>query len=218
MRKALLGSLLVASLAMGSVAVAAVNPISAVSAAVNSSKPAKGSLVQQSLDEEVANGTITQAQADAIESALQAKREALWAKRPGLGKAVMASVAQQLNTDLKALVAELRTGKSIADVANEKGVNPQSIIDNLVTSLDGKIDARVAAKTLTQNHADVMKQNLPARVADFVNKIRGHARAAAKAQTAPPTTDTTSPSTEAPTTTAPDSTTTAPATPGTGGN
>src|SRR3954471_4954218 len=135
MRKALVGSLLIASIAVGSVAVAAVNPLTAVSAAVTSPGHVKAAPLQQGLDELVANGTITQAQADAITANVKAKREARWADHPRLAKSLLVTVAQQLNMDPKDLVAELRTGKSIGDVAGEKGVEPQAVIDNLVGTL-----------------------------------------------------------------------------------
>ena len=78
-------------------------------------------------------------------------------------------------------MTELRSGKSIADVATEKGVDPQKVIDDVVGAIDGKIDKRVADKKLDQARADTMKQNLPQRVTDFVNKVWGQGRAKAKA-------------------------------------
>ena len=93
----------------------------------------------------------------------------------------------------KDLVTELRSGKSIANVATEKGVDPQKIIDDVVGAIDGKLDQRVADGKLDQAKADTMKQNLPQRVTDFVNKVWGQARAEArakrKAEQAPPSTD-----------------------------
>jgi len=208
MRKVLIGSLLVVAVAVGSLTVAALDPVGAVTATVTGKSDTKGGPLQQALNDLVGKGTISQDQADAVSADVQTKRQEAWAQQPHLAKKLLVAVAQQLNMDPKDLVNELRSGKSIADVAREKGVDPQAIIDNLVTTLDGKIDARVSAKKLAKDKADIMKQNLPARVADFVNKTRGHADAKAQDPTTqPPTTDTTPPSTDAPTTTAPDSTT-----------
>ncbi len=59
----------------------------------------------------------------------------------------------------------------------------------------------VADKKLDQARADAMKQNLPQRVTDFVNKVWGEGRAKAKSgEQAPPSTEAPS-STEAPATT-----------------
>ena len=54
------------------------------------------------------------------------------AKRPGLGKKVFAEMAGALKMDPKALRRELAKGKSIAEVATEKGVNPTSLASQIV--------------------------------------------------------------------------------------
>jgi hypothetical protein len=173
MRKILVGSLLAVAVGVASLGVAAVDPVGAVSAAVTGKSHAHPGPLEQTLDDLVGKGTITQSQADAVTSEVQTKREEGWAKRPRLGKQLVISAAYQLGMDPKDLVTELRTGKSIADVAHEKNVDPQSIIDKIVGTLDGQIDARVAAHKMDQAKADVMKQKLPARVTDFVNQVRG---------------------------------------------
>jgi polyhydroxyalkanoate synthesis regulator phasin len=204
MRKVLIGSLLVAAVALGSLTVAALDPVGAVTATVTGKSHTRPGPLEQTLNDLVGKGTITQDQANAVTSEVQTKRQEAWAQQPRLGKELLTSAAQQLGMDPKDLVKELRSGKSIADVAHEKNVDPQIIIDKIVSTLDGRIDARVAAKKLDQQKADVMKQGLPARVTDFVNKPRGKG---GKAGVQPPTTDSTPPSTDAPSTTAPDPTT-----------
>jgi len=205
LRKILIGVLLAAAMAVAAFGIAVVDPVGAVSAAVTGTPTSHPGPLEQTLSDLVGKGTINQSQADAITSELQAKRRADWATRPVLGKMLLTPVAQQLNMDPKDLMTELRSGKSIAQVAQEKGVDPQAVIDHLVSTLDARIDAQVASKKLAQDKADVMKQNLPPRVADFVNKVRGHTGAQPKAA-APSTTDTT----------APESTTTAATPQGTG--
>lgn len=202
MRKILVGSALAVAVGISALGVAAIDPVGAVSAAVTGKAHAHPGPLEQTLDDLVGKGTITQSQADAVTSEVQAKREEGWARRPRLGKQLLTSVAEQLGMDPKALLTELKSGKSVADVAHEKSVDPQTIIDKIVSTLDGQVDARVAAHKMDQAKADVMKQNLPARVTEFVNKVRGNG-AKADAQSRPPTTDT--PSTGAPMTTVPDS-------------
>jgi hypothetical protein len=202
MRKLLVGTALVAAIGIGSLGVAALNPVGAVSAAVTGhTKGAdRSGPLSDALDELVGNGTITQDQANAVEGSVQAKRQAAWARRPHLGKKLVEGIANDLGMAPKDLMTELRSGKSIADVANEKGVDPQKIVGDVVGAIDGKIDQRVADKKLDQARADAMKQNLPQRVTDFVNKVWGQAGAKAKADQAPPSTDAPS-TTEAPSTT-----------------
>jgi len=206
MRKILVGSALAVAVGISALGVAAIDPVGAVSAAVTGKAHAHPGPLERTLDDLVGKGTITQSQADAVTSEVQAKREEGWAKRPRLGKQVLTSAAEQLGMDPQDLLTELKSGKSIADVAHEKNVDPQTIIDKIVGTLDGQIDARVAAHKMDQAKADVMKQNLPARVTEFVNKVRGDG-AKHDAQSQPPATDSTPPSTDAPTTTVPDSTT-----------
>ena len=204
MRKLLAGSLLVVGLAVTSVVVATLDPVGAVSAAVSAKGDhAKQRPLTQALDELVSNGTITQDQANAVQDGVKAKRRDIWAKHPHLGKKLLDTIAQKLGIDAKELVSELRSGKSIADVAGDKGVDPQSIIDELVASISGRIDQRVADDKMSQEQADVMKQNLSQRVTDFVNKSHGQHKKGA----APPSTEAAPPATEAPSTTAPADTT-----------
>jgi hypothetical protein len=65
------------------------------------------------------------------------------------------AAAKALNMTPAALRAELKTGKSIADVANEKGVPVQTVIDAIVG----------AEKTVLENEID----KLPAQVTKIVN-------------------------------------------------
>lgn len=210
MRKLLAGSLLVVGLAVTSIVVATLDPVGAVSAAVSAKGDhAKERPLTQALDELVSNGTITQDQANAVQDGVKAKRRDVWARRPHLGKKLLDSIAQKLGVDTKELVGELRSGKSIADVARDKGVDPQSIVDEIVSSITGRIDQRVADGKMSQEQADVMKQNLSQRVTDFVNKVHGQHKKGAPPQgeQAPPSTEAAPPSTEAPSTTAPADTT-----------
>ena len=87
MRKLLIGSALVAAIGIGSLGVAAIDPVGAVSAAVAGHAKAgdKAGPLGDALDELVANGTISQEQADAVQGTVQAKRQEGWAKRPHLG-------------------------------------------------------------------------------------------------------------------------------------
>ncbi|MGZ4682690.1 MAG: hypothetical protein ACXV8G_09535, partial [Acidimicrobiales bacterium] len=190
MRKLLVGSALVVAIGIGSLGVAALNPVGAVSAAVagHTKSGDKAGPLSDALDELVANGTITQDQANAVEGSVQAKRQAVWAKRPHLGKKLVEGIANDLNMAPKDLMTELRSGKSIANVATDKGVDPQKVIDDVVGAIDGKIDQRVAGKKLDQDRADAMKQNLPQRVTDFVNRVWGQGKAKASGDQQTPST------------------------------
>lgn len=75
--------------------------------------------------------------------------------RAGMGEH-FATAAELLGITAEELRAELRASKSIADVAEEKGVDKQKIIDALVASATARIDE--------------MKAALPERIAELVER------------------------------------------------
>ena len=207
MRKLLIGSALVVAIAIGSLAVAATGPVGALSSAItgHGKSADKATPLSDALDELVSNGTISQDQANAVSGTVQTKRQEAWAKQPHLGRKLVDGIAADLGMAPKDLINELRSGnKSIADVATEKGVDPQKVVNDVVGAINGKLDKRVAGHKLDSARADIMKQNLPQRVTDFVNRKWGQA-AADKAKGTDQT-----PTTEAPSTTEAPATTVAP--------
>ncbi|MEZ5142605.1 MAG: hypothetical protein R2726_08840 [Acidimicrobiales bacterium] len=76
----------------------------------------------------------------------------------------------------KDLVAELRSGKSIADVAQEKGVPLDTIVNDLVGKVDARIDEAVTNGKLTQEKADQLKAKVPERIDTLVHRqLQGRA-------------------------------------------
>ena len=73
-------------------------------------------------------------------------------------------------------VAELREavegGQSIAEVAEAHGVSAQSVVDAVVTDLSAKLDQAVADGRITQERADTVKERLPERITNLVNRHR----------------------------------------------
>lgn len=203
MRKVLVGAAVAAGLLGGSVAVAAVNPLSLAGAQDPAStdpppttaapqppadpgtdprkdgphrghKGDRGEVLKQTLDELVAKGTITQAQEDAILEALKAKIGDHRGKRgPGFGfpdiRDMADTVAGAIGIDVETLKTELEGGKSIADVAQAHGVDPQVVIDAIVAKIDAKIDEAVAAGKIPADRAAQIKQQVPEHVAKMVN-------------------------------------------------
>src|SRR5690606_28119959 len=85
--------------------------------------------------------------------------------RPGLDVA-----AEALGISEEELRDALRDGSSIADVAEERGVELQTVIDALVASLSAEIDEMVAEGDLDEDEAAGLKADLPERVADFLER------------------------------------------------
>ena len=97
----------------------------------------------------VAAGTITQAQADAVIEALQAAKPAGGhpGHGPGIVHASIDTAATALGVTSEELRTALREGKSVADVATEKGVDVQVVIDALVAEAQERIATAVSDGT-----------------------------------------------------------------------
>jgi hypothetical protein len=127
----------------------------------------------------VTDGTITQAQADAVASALQAARPQRGPGGPGgRGFGNPQVVADALGITPEQLRTELEAGKSLADVAAAHGVAEQTLIDAIVNDHKTHLAADVAAGRLTQAEADQRLADLASHVKDMVE----HARPVAPAQ------------------------------------
>jgi len=68
------------------------------------------------------------------------------------------------------LKTELRAGKSLAEIATEKGVDTQKVIDAIVAEMTEKVNEKVAEGKITQNQADTMLANAVERVTAMVNR------------------------------------------------
>ena len=95
------------------------------------------------------------------------------AKHPALRRALRRAVvrisAKTIGVTQKDLVQELRSGKSIADVANEHSVVPQTVVDALVKAGDKAVEKAVTNHRITRERADKIEARLPALAAKVVN-------------------------------------------------
>jgi hypothetical protein len=80
------------------------------------------------------------------------------------------TVAHALGMSTDDLAAQLRTGKSIAQVASDKGVDVNTVINAIVTDKSAAIDAAVTAGKITKAEGDAQKADLEQHVTDMVNK------------------------------------------------
>ncbi len=217
MRKLIASVALVTAVAVGALAVAAVNPLHLVSAkasspttttvAPGSPKPDNGDkagkagkagkrghfagkLLDDALASLVKKGTITKDQAAAVKKAIQDQVKAAAKEHKGdhegrdkgdhqrgLGKGmregVLATVAKTIGVSPGDLLKALKSGKSIAQVAQAKGVDVQKVQGAIVTAANAKIDAAVKAGKLDAAKAAKLKQRLPEMAKRIVNKVPG---------------------------------------------
>ena len=131
------------------------------------------------LDEEVAAGEHTQAEADAKLAEFKTRmtdmvnnvRPARGPEGRGMGAPKLEAVAKVLGVTAEELKTELAT-KSLADVAKAKGVDIAKVTDALVAEFKAHLDEEVASGEHTQAEADAKLAEFTARVADMVNNVR----------------------------------------------
>jgi len=84
------------------------------------------------------------------------------------GLAISATV---IGVTPQALTTELKSGKSIAQVAGEHHVTVTTVVDALTAAADAKVAAAVTAGTLTQAQADRITSRIPTRITQIVNHV-----------------------------------------------
>ena len=126
--------------------------------------------LKAALDALVAKNVITQAQEDAIVSALTADRDAHPKLREFVGDVAKESVSY-LGLPADQVKEQLRQGKSLGQIANATaGKSRDGLLADLDAKAKAKIQAAVAAGTITQAQAD----QLAPKVHDGIVKIVDH--------------------------------------------
>lgn len=82
----------------------------------------------------------------------------------GTESSLLGVAAEELGMTLDELTAELQDGKTIADLAAEKGIEPQAIADAFVAQRAEWLAEAVADGRITQQQADWMLENMQAHV------------------------------------------------------
>lgn len=194
-RKLLAGTVAAATLGVGGLAVAAVNPLAVVGAQDDDATPTttapegqgrrhereRPQILAEALDGLVADGALTQEQADAVRDGVRQGAEEWRAEHPGRrhghpshgrghGRArptralrgAWEAAAEAIGVEPKALRDGRRDGRSIAEIAQEAGVERQAVIDAIVAQANERIDQAV-----TNGHIDAERATaLKARVAE----------------------------------------------------
>ena len=135
----------------------------------------------------VTSGKLTQLKADKLKSEAPAAFDKLMASKPGehgksgqghqklatLGKNALKTVAGILAMEPKALVDQLKTGKTIAEIA---GAKTGEVTTALTTQANAAIDKAVADGKLPADKAAEAKTKAAEHIAKFVNEAHhGHA-------------------------------------------
>ncbi|MCU0269308.1 MAG: hypothetical protein MUF83_11755 [Acidimicrobiales bacterium] len=136
-----------------------------------SGRPDHATRLQEVLAPLVEDGTITQAQADAVVNTLVEAGPPMGrggGNGPGRG-AGMDAAATSLGMTSDELRTELANGSSIAEVAAARGVDVQVVIDAMVAEAKAHLDEEVAAGEHTQEEADAKLAEITERITAMVN-------------------------------------------------
>lgn len=150
-------------------------PTTAPSAASGSGATTAGdrtTKIKESLAGLVGDGTLTQAQADKVASTLAEKMPRGGPGGhggPGGGRG-LETAAGVLGVSTADLRTALEGGKSLADVAAEKGVAKDELISELTRAAETRLAEQVSSGRLTQEQADERKADLTARITEQVDR------------------------------------------------
>ncbi|HEY8525873.1 MAG TPA: hypothetical protein VIL48_12955 [Acidimicrobiales bacterium] len=132
----------------------------------------RGSWVEAALEGLVDDGTLTRDQAEAVEDALREARPrhrlGPWLFGFGSGDH-LATLGETLGVDEDELRDQLGDGRTIAEIAEEQGVDVQDVVDALLAALEERVDEAVADDDLTREEADELLADAEERITDFVN-------------------------------------------------
>jgi ribosomal protein S20 len=93
----------------------------------------------------------------------------LHARKQKLAAQALKIAADKIGVSTADLKAALKSGKSVADVAKSKNVDPADVVTALVHAADTKIDKAVTNNKLSADKAAKLKANLTDRATKLVN-------------------------------------------------
>ncbi|MHB1063758.1 MAG: hypothetical protein ACYC1Z_04565 [Georgenia sp.] len=169
------GGLFVAGALLPASAETATKPDTATTAG-DSSLADRLTRLKEALAGLVDDGTLTQEKADTIAATLN-DSEALGPQEFGrrmhddAGPLPFESAGEVLGLTAEEMRDALRSGSSLADLAEQQGVDVGTLVDALVAVATERIDTAVAAGDLEQDRADELKAQLEERVTAVVDEV-----------------------------------------------
>lgn len=132
--------------------------------------------LENRIDAAVAAGQLTKAQGDELKQRIESGQLPLFFGPRGgphehFGE--LDAAASYLGLTEAGLRAQLESGKSLAQVAKDRGKSVDGLIQALVDSATKRLDADVAAGRLTKAQEQQILSGLKQRITDFVNGVRG---------------------------------------------
>jgi len=133
------------------------------------------------LDEAVANGRLTQEQADRMREKINESDYGLFGFGRGFGDRlchraaghVLGTAAEVLDMPKEDLAQQLKDGKSLAEVAEAKGMSVEDFKSALLDKEKAKLDTLVSEDKLTQAQADKIYEKFQENIDTIVNAVPG---------------------------------------------
>ncbi|NNF64117.1 MAG: hypothetical protein HKN07_07635 [Acidimicrobiia bacterium] len=134
------------------------------------------------LDELVAEGVITQDQADTVSERLAERGYGRFGRFGHTGRGMhIDTLADVIGVDAETIKAALMDGQTIADIAADNGVERQAVVDALTAQAEESLAEAVADGRITQEEADEKLAEAATRIEGLVDgevefRGRGHGR------------------------------------------
>ncbi len=109
----------------------------------------------------VADGSVTQAQADAVKGAVQDRVATRQSSRAERRDAMVEAAASFLGLSADEVTARWQAGDSLSDMAVDQGISRDDLVAAIESAIDARADAAVAAGTITADQATRIKDRAP---------------------------------------------------------
>ncbi|HWQ73500.1 MAG TPA: hypothetical protein VN370_14425 [Desulfitobacteriaceae bacterium] len=151
---------------------------------IDSAKFAKDleSALTVKIDKKVQDGKINSEQAAALKTKLsqqiQTDLDKKWDQWKGHGcrdakgkiKVIHEQVQSLLGIDAATLQNELQSGKSLADIAQAKGISKETLAAKIQAAITTNLDQAVTDQKITADKAAKIKENLPQKIEKIITK------------------------------------------------
>jgi hypothetical protein len=132
--------------------------------------------LEDRVDAAVAAGRITKAEGDELKQRIESSDFPVFLGHPGYGEhrlfGGLDAAASYLGVTEDALQSELESGKTLAQVAQEKGKSVDGLVQALYDDAKQHLDAAVSAGKLTQSDENTILSDLKQHITDLVNGVR----------------------------------------------
>ena len=132
--------------------------------------------LENRIDAAVAAGQLTKAQGDELKQRIESGELPLFFGPRGVPHehfGGLDAAASYLGLSEAELHTQLESGKSLAQVAKDRGKSVDGLVQALVDSATKKLHAAVTAGRLTKAQEQQIVSGLKQRITDFVNGVRG---------------------------------------------